>query len=104
MHINDEYHPYSNPIGKYNLPIGNRKRKKRFKRNVKLRLLYKDVFKCHYCKKDLTEYTMTIDHKTSLFNGGSNNEDNLVAACYYCNIKKGEMNYEEFLFLTKIDS
>ena len=43
--------------------------------------------------KDYKRRQATIDHKIPLCLGGSNNEDNLVACCRECNIKKNKALY-----------
>lgn len=39
----------------------------------------------------------TIDHLLPVARGGSNEEENLVAACYACNLQKGVRTAVEFL-------
>jgi 5-methylcytosine-specific restriction endonuclease McrA len=50
---------------------------------------------CHWCNRYCTLYPllkkqMTIDHVIPVCEGGSNEEDNLVGACYYCNMKRAK--------------
>lgn len=39
----------------------------------------------------------TVDHKTPIWRGGSDNLDNLVSACNRCNTEKGSLTYEEYM-------
>lgn len=62
---------------------------------------------CHYCKSVITKNTedgkflvsrhWTIDHKTPVSRGGTNEESNLVGACEHCNKNKDCLTEEEFL-------
>lgn len=56
-----------------------------------------NLYQCHYCNKELTWETVTVDHKKPLSAGGSNHSRNLVPACYPCNNKKRSSNYEQFM-------
>jgi len=55
----------------------------------KLRIMKKSDFKCALCKSELTEKEPHIDHIIPLIKGGGNNESNLQALCWECNLKKG---------------
>jgi 5-methylcytosine-specific restriction enzyme A len=63
----------------------------REKRNVtnlmKKKVAAKQEWKCGHCKATLDE-TFEVDHMRALFNGGSNDESNLVALCPNCHRKK----------------
>jgi hypothetical protein len=57
---------------------------------------------CYYCHSEITYYrkranTLEIDHKVSRKKNGTNDLNNLVAACKSCNILKKDMSVEEFL-------
>ena len=83
---------------------------------IKGKIWERDNYKCQYCGKEVItqedifnmataegwsfeEYekaianTMkeraTLDHKIPLSKEGTNNEDNLITACFSCNAKKG---------------
>ena len=49
----------------------------------------RDSYKCHYCKKQLTRFSATLDHIQPVSEGGDNSFDNLVTACLHCNSKRG---------------
>lgn len=49
------------------------------------RVLERDNYVCAYCGGHAT----TVDHVVSVANGGTDDLDNLVAACWPCNRRKG---------------
>lgn len=49
----------------------------------------RDQFKCHYCQKQLTRFTATLDHIQPVSRGGDNSFSNLVTACLHCNSRRG---------------
>lgn len=64
---------------------------------------------CYYCQRDLGKLpitsrgpwglsgAITIDHKIPLSRGGTNEDINLVIACWHCNVvKKGDMTADEY--------
>ena len=61
------------------------------KRNVsglmKKKVAASQGWKCGQCKS-LMDETYEVDHRVALFNGGSNDESNLVALCPHCHRKK----------------
>ena len=58
------------------------------------RIFERDDHKCGYCG---VSGHLCIDHKTPLSRGGGNEDDNLIAACFTCNNKKGVLTYDEFI-------
>lgn len=46
---------------------------------------HRDEWRCHYCRIELTDETMTLDHVYPHRKGGSNANWNLVASCKPCN-------------------
>ena len=57
---------------------------------------------CAHCGKKLTTKTMTIEHIIPLSRGGTNDPENLVALCYDCNQKKGNMLYLPYGFYSAL--
>ena len=55
--------------------------------------LSKHGFVCHYCGKGAS----SIDHKLPKSMGGSDDEENLLPACKFCNSNKGSQTYEKFI-------
>lgn len=48
---------------------------------------------CHYCGG----YGNTVDHIIPKAKGGTNKIDNLVCSCFECNLKKRDMDYDDFI-------
>lgn len=60
--------------------------------NVKenrLKVFERDNYKCHYCGKQLTRFTATLDHIQPVSEKGDNSYENLVTACLHCNSRRG---------------
>jgi 5-methylcytosine-specific restriction endonuclease McrA len=55
-------------------------------RRVRLAVLQRDLWTCNYCGQEAQE----VDHVIPRASGGTNEEDNLVAACRRCNRSKGK--------------
>lgn len=51
---------------------------------------------CYYCKIELKEEDITLDHKLPVSRGGETIEENLVIACKACNSEKSDMTEEEY--------
>lgn len=49
----------------------------------------RDGYKCHYCHKQLTRFSATLDHIQPVSEGGDNSYDNLMTACLHCNSQRG---------------
>ena len=68
---------------------------------------YEEGFKCSYCNQQMLikdsafppARSFSIDHKTSLFLGGTNSIDNLEIVCHRCNLIKGTMKSDTFMEL-----
>ena len=58
-------------------------------RENRLKVFERDGYKCHYCNKQLTRFTATLDHIQPVSKGGDNSFDNLVTSCLHCNSKRG---------------
>lgn len=59
-------------------------------------ILDKTGGKCAYCGIDLDPDTFHADHAQSSFNGGSDDTDNLLPACFLCNPRKNHRDVDEF--------
>jgi 5-methylcytosine-specific restriction endonuclease McrA len=65
-------------------------------KRVRLQVLARDQWTCHYCQQDAT----TVDHIIPIVKGGDPiASDNMVAACRSCNSSKGSRS--EGLFLQR---
>ncbi len=68
--------------------------------NVKenrLKVFERDEYKCHYCGKQLTRFTATLDHLQPVSEGGDHSIGNLTTACLHCNSSRGAQPLSEFL-------
>ena len=52
--------------------------------------------RCHYCREPLTLATATKDHLTPTCRGGSDEIENIVPACLFCNQMKTWRTEAEF--------
>jgi hypothetical protein len=55
---------------------------------IRIKVYERDGYLCHYCGKQLTRLTATLDHVEPIAEGGDNSIDNLVTACLDCNAKR----------------
>ena len=53
---------------------------------IRERILIRDGYCCQYCG---SEDATTVDHMLPISKGGTDDPDNLVAACTRCNYSKG---------------
>ena len=53
---------------------------------TRLLILQRDGYQCHYCGAEATE----VDHVIPRAHGGTEEAENLVAACQRCNRSKGK--------------
>ena len=58
-------------------------------RENRIRVFERDGYKCHYCKKQLTRFSATLDHIQPVSKGGDNSYGNLITACLHCNSERG---------------
>ena len=65
-----------------------RRKRAHIPRQLRFRVLMRDNFTCQYCGAKAPEAVIELDHKLSIFNGGKDTEDNLVACCKTCNLGK----------------
>lgn len=64
------------------------KKKRGIKKSVRFAVLRRDRFRCVYCGATASEKRLHVDHVYPRSHGGSDEMDNLVAACDECNIGK----------------
>lgn len=55
----------------------------------RIKVFERDDYKCHYCGKQLTRFSATLDHIQPVSKGGGNSYDNLVTSCLHCNSRRG---------------
>lgn len=63
----------------------------------RLKVFERDGYKCHYCAKQLTRFSATLDHIQPVSKGGDNTYDNLVTACLHCNSERGNKPLMDFI-------
>jgi 5-methylcytosine-specific restriction endonuclease McrA len=56
---------------------------------LRFQILERDGFKCRYCGRGAPEVVLHVDHRKSRKDGGADEFENLVTACFRCNIGKG---------------
>lgn len=59
-------------------------------KKTRFEVFKRDVFKCQYCGSVPPNVVLEVDHLTPVFEGGKNNIDNLITACFDCNRGKGK--------------
>lgn len=64
----------------------------------------RDEYKCHYCQKQLTRFTATLDHLQPVSKGGDNSLGNLVTSCLHCNSRRGNRPVMDILADAKTNS
>jgi len=69
-------------------------------RENRVKIYERDGYKCQYCDKQLTRFTVTLDHVRSVKDGGDNDFDNLLTACLKCNSKKNFQLLGDFVAQT----
>jgi len=63
----------------------------------RLRIFERDEYLCHYCHKQLTRFSATLDHIQPVSKGGDNSFDNLITACLHCNSERGNRAVMDFI-------
>jgi hypothetical protein len=66
-------------------------------RENRRKIFERDSFICHYCHKQLTLLTATLDHVVAVSKGGDNGESNLITSCLSCNSRKNRKPVGDFL-------
>ncbi len=66
-------------------------------RENRIKVFERDSYKCHYCGKQLTRFTATLDHLKPISAGGDNSFENLLTACLSCNSRKNRRAVSDFL-------
>lgn len=60
--------------------------------------------RCFYCDVDLLTLVprnRTIDHLNQIYQGGTNDFDNLAPSCRFCNTSRGGATVEEYQWIAK---
>jgi len=56
---------------------------------LRFEIFKRDQFTCRYCGRRTPDVVLEIDHVVPVAEGGSDDPENLVTACYECNRGKG---------------
>jgi 5-methylcytosine-specific restriction endonuclease McrA len=62
----------------------------------RIRIAIRDEWTCSYCRTELDERTLAVDHVHPRSKGGWHEEENLVACCKLCNSYKKDLVLEDF--------
>lgn len=62
---------------------------------VRFEVFKRDRFTCRYCGRTTPQVILEIDHIVPVAEGGTNEVENLVTACYECNRGKGTVPLDE---------
>jgi hypothetical protein len=57
----------------------------------------RDKYLCHYCKKQLTRFSATLDHIQPVSQGGDNSYENLMTACLLHNSQRNAQPIMDYL-------
>jgi hypothetical protein len=63
----------------------------------RLMIFERDSYRCHYCSKQLTRFSATLDHIQPVSKDGDNSFQNLVTACLHCNSERGNKPVMDFI-------
>ena len=65
--------------------------RKPLSKKLRFEIFERDNFFCQYCGKtpDKDKVVLQVDHIVSVKNGGKNDKENLITACFDCNMGKG---------------
>ncbi len=64
-------------------------KRKAISKKDRFEIFKRDNFTCFYCGNHPPHVILEVDHIVAVANGGENNEDNLITACFNCNRGKG---------------
>lgn len=56
----------------------------------------RDENQCVYCGATELEAVLQVDHVLPIMQGGTDDPANLVAACVWCNMRKGELTLDQW--------
>ena len=71
---------------------------------VRFQIFDRDGFTCKYCGKSPRDgVVLEVDHVNPVANGGENDIDNLVTACWECNHGKGKVELSSDIRLNETD-
>lgn len=66
--------------------------RKTISKRLRFEIFKRDSFTCQYCSSKPPKVPLEIDHIIAVSKGGTNEEENLITACFDCN--RGKSNVE----------
>ena len=63
-------------------------KRKPISKGVRFRIFARDNFTCRYCGRQSDTVVLNVDHIIPVCQGGTNDDENLIAACVECNSGK----------------
>jgi 5-methylcytosine-specific restriction endonuclease McrA len=71
--------------------------RKAIPQKLRFEILERDHFTCQYCGRSRGKHgvVLHVDHKTSVFDKGSNDLENLTTSCSDCNFGKGKKSIDQ---------
>jgi 5-methylcytosine-specific restriction endonuclease McrA len=63
----------------------------------RMKVFERDKYLCHYCKKQLTRFSATLDHIQPVSKGGDNSYENPVTACLLHNSQRNAQPIMDYL-------
>jgi 5-methylcytosine-specific restriction endonuclease McrA len=66
-------------------------------RENRVKVFERDTYKCQHCQKQLTRFTVTLDHVVAVSRGGDNSLSNLITSCRECNSRKNARPIGDFM-------
>ena len=66
-------------------------------REYRPKIFERDGYKFAFCGKQLTRFTVILDHLTPMGEGGGDRYENLFTACLFCNSLKTDKPLGDFL-------
>jgi hypothetical protein len=70
---------------------------------TRFEVLKRDSFTCRYCGRKTPEVVLQVDHVIPSSQGGSNDMENLVTACWECNSGKSDKPLSELAPVTDVE-
>lgn len=66
--------------------------RKPISKRVRFEVFKRDLFKCAYCGRTPPAVVLHVDHIHPVSKGGKNTQDNLITACFDCNLGKSNIS------------
>ena len=70
-------------------------KRKAISKSKRFEILQRDRFRCQYCGASANETTLEVDHIVPVSKGGSDDDSNLITACWECNSGKSATELDD---------